>query len=308
MSIALDYTTRIAPAALRAAGVTDVCRYLSWPHYWAGRTHTEVNPKIIGQTEFAELLDAGVGVTLNWEYAAVDWASGTSGAQAHAAEAVRQAEELGYPRGCTIVGSADFNMSREQWLSNARAYAITWRDRIDAAGYRPGVYGPYDVLTWCRDEVGIDMWWQAGMSTSWSAGRNAKPWPGVHLRQRGHLVVGGVDADWNEIAVPDWGQYRKDTADMLDGYDQHYPDGVTRAEGLVLKELWTALAWGQTAGGAPMITGRIADDVTAVRAAVNQMAVAGVDLDALAAKVATQLETVIATVVADELAKRLGNG
>jgi hypothetical protein len=156
---------------------------------------------------------AGIGVTLNWEYGSQDWlGGGTVGAQ-HATEAVRQAHALGYPTGCTIIGSADFDMTRTQWTSAGRGYALAFEAAIRAGGYQPGVYGPWDVLAWCDAETGIGVFWQAGMSTAWSGGRNANLWPGAHLRQRGHKTVGGLDADWNDILSPDWGQYKGD--DML---------------------------------------------------------------------------------------------
>lgn len=216
MAIALDYTSPIAPAALVAEGVSDVFRYLSWLHFWGGTTHTTINPKVIQKPEFDDLTKAGIGVTLNWEFDEHDWLSGATAAQAQATEAASQAVDLGYPAGCTIVGSADFNMSRDQWLAAGRDYAARFRDVIRASGFRPGVYGPWDVLTWCRDEVGYDMFWQAGMSTSWSGGRNANSWPGAHVRQRDSKTVGGVSADWNEILNPSWGQCGGGTMPLTD--------------------------------------------------------------------------------------------
>jgi hypothetical protein len=62
MAIALDYTQRIDPAALKAADVSDVCRYLSWLYQWGGVTHDHPNPKIIQQREYDELVRAGIGV------------------------------------------------------------------------------------------------------------------------------------------------------------------------------------------------------------------------------------------------------
>jgi hypothetical protein len=209
VSIALDYTRRINPAALRAAGVSDVCRYLSWPNYWGGQTHAGLNPKIIQKPEYDELIGAGIGVTLNWEYDSRDWLGGTEAGGAHAVEAVRQARALGYLTGATIVGSADFDMSRAQWNSAGRAYAVAFAHGVAGGGYRPGVYGPYDVLTWCKTETVIDRFWQC-MSTGFSGGRNGWPWPGAHLRQRGYQTVGTVQGDRNEILIPDWGQARKD--------------------------------------------------------------------------------------------------
>lgn len=208
MGIALDYTFRIDPAALRAAGVSDVLRYLKPDRVPAYR---------IAAAEYRELLAAGIGVTLNWEYDAHDWLGGAAAGTAHAALAVAQARALGYPSGCVIVGSADFDMTRTQWTGAARAYARAFKAGVQLSLYGFGVYGPADVLTWCRDEVPADMYWQAGMSISWSGGRNAVPWTGAHLRQRRHLSVAGQDTDLNDILIAHWGQARGAAYEEEDG-------------------------------------------------------------------------------------------
>jgi hypothetical protein len=195
MPIVLDYTTRIPPQALKDAGVIGACRYLSWP---------SASWKVIGRPEYQELLAADISVTLNWEFDAHDWARGELGGP-HGTEAVRQARILGYPAGSVIVGSADFDMSRNVWDSQGQHYARSFAQAVRNGGYRPGVYGPWDVLQWVKDNRIMDAFWQAGMSTAWSQGRNAGPWPGFHLRQRGHRTVGGVDTDWNDVTLPLWG-------------------------------------------------------------------------------------------------------
>lgn len=196
--VALDYTARIPPSALHAAGVTDVCRYLCYLPVGSW--------KVITKGEYDELLAAGINITLNWEYAANDWAHGESTGTAHGQEAVRQARALGYPAGCTIIGSADFDMTRSTWDNTSQYYARGFATAVRAGGYRPGVYGPYDVLTWVRDSGLMDVFWQAGMSTAWSGGRNRNRWPGAHIRQLRHQNVGGQDTDVSEILISPWGQ------------------------------------------------------------------------------------------------------
>lgn len=196
MSIVLDYTRRIDPVALHAADVSGVCRYLkpdSVPTYR------------ITLAEYRELVAADIDVTLNWEYDAHDWLGGASAGTAHGQEAVRQAKALGYPAGKVIIGSADFDMTATQWNNAGRAYAKAFAAAVRAGGFRPGVYGPWDVLQWVRDERIMDAFWQAGLSTAFSQRRNAATWPGAQLVQRGYKTVGGVQTDWNEIRVPGWG-------------------------------------------------------------------------------------------------------
>jgi hypothetical protein len=298
MAIALDYTARIDPAALKAAGASDVLRYLkpdSVPTY------------AITLTEYRELVAAGIGVTLNWEYDARDWLGGAMRGADHARQAAAKARALDYPAGCTIFGSADFDMTRTQWTGAGRAYAQAFATGLQVYGYRPGVYGPADVLTWCRDEGIMDRFWQAGMSTAWSGGRNATTWSGAHLRQRGHKLVGGQDTDWNEILIPRWGQTGADS--MLK--DEKIPDTGTPGMGdrdgaTILRDIWRAVMLGNTSGGplwgsspfveldakvAALQAGPVSQDAvnTAVRAALADPAVvaglAGVIVDEVARRI-----------------------
>lgn len=185
--------------AMRAAGVTGVIRYVSLDQ-------ADTVWKRVTAAEYRALIAAGFSVLLNFEYAATDWLGGAAAGQAHAAAAVSEAKAVGYPAGCAIPGSADFNMTRAQWDTSCASYARAYSQGIRAGGYVAGVYGPWDVLGWCRDLGGFGVYWQAGMSTAWSAGRNAQPWPGAHLRQRGHLNIAGQDCDYNDVLQSNYGQ------------------------------------------------------------------------------------------------------
>lgn len=196
----IDCITSPPVDAMRAAGVTGVCRYLSWAD------ERDTLRKVIHQPEFNQLHAARFDILLNWEYAAEDWLGGASSGQAHAAEAVRQARALGYPTGCAIPGSADFDMTSAQWNSSGASYARAYSAGIRAGGYVAGVYGPWDVLIWCQQLGGFGMYWQS-LSTGWSGGRNGKLWPGTHLWQRRGGTVGGVDVDFNDAIVANYGQF-----------------------------------------------------------------------------------------------------
>lgn len=198
--IVIDCVSPPPVAAMRAAGVTGLSRYLSWAD------KRDTLHKVIHRPEYDALRADGFDVLLNWEYSARDWMGGASAGKAHAAEAVRQAKALGYPVGCAIPGSADFNMTSAEWGSAGRAYAQAYAAGIKAGGYIAGVYGPWDVLTWCQQLGGFGMFWQS-MSTAWSGGRNAKLWPGAHLRQRRQTYIGGVDCDINDVIQADYGQH-----------------------------------------------------------------------------------------------------
>lgn len=206
MAKVIDCTSSPSIDALRNAGITGVIRYLTWQYYWAGTNHNFYNPKLIVPSEYDTLTANGFDVVLNWEFDAEDWLSGATGGTAHAVEAVRQAQALGYPQGSAIYFSCDFNMTLQQWSASGKPYASAASSIVRASNFRMGVYGPYDVLTWCQDAGLTDCFWQAGMSTSWSGGRNASTWPNAHLRQIYQQSIGGIDCDVNEVLQEDYGQ------------------------------------------------------------------------------------------------------
>lgn len=204
MSIVVDYTGPISVSALQSAGVSGVCRYLS------PLTSPAASYKVIRRQEYQDLTDAGIKVTLNWEFAALDWLVGKLVGADHAKAAVSQARWLGYPQGHEIIGSADFDMNRTQWTGACKGYAQAFASVIKDAGYRPGVYGPYDVLQWVRDDGLMDVFWQS-MSTGHSQGRNANQFADTQLWQKGPMTIGGVSVDYNHIIVPDWGRKMDET-------------------------------------------------------------------------------------------------
>lgn len=195
MSVMVDYTRRIPPAALKLVGAIAVSRYLA----------PLPNPKVILSNEYHELVNAGIDVTLNWEFDQFDWKGGQGAGLNHAFAAVAQARALGYPKGSVIVGSADFDMTRVQWDSAGQGYANGFSRGIRTGGFRPGVYGPWDVLQWVKDAGYMDAFWQAGMSTDWSNFRNRRPWSGAHFRQVRQGYVNGVQVDYSDILIqPLW--------------------------------------------------------------------------------------------------------
>lgn len=219
---AVDYTSRIDPAALKAAKVTDVFRYLCYSPVGDWKT--------IQKPEYDELIAAGIGVTLNWEYDKRDWNHGYTVGKDHGATAGQMAEALGYPKGCTIFGSADYDMPYTDWIVRGQYYARGFADGLAAYGYKPGVYGPWDVLKWVSALSASWQLWQAGMSYAWSGGRNAVAYPGISIRQRYHYPITEIDTDWNDILIPEWGQARKGMA-MAEDYGRapNPNDGGTTA-------------------------------------------------------------------------------
>jgi hypothetical protein len=200
----VDYAFKPWPstAALKAAGASGVSRYLSY-------VNSRTAPKIVTKAEYDALLAAGLAVVLNWEYDTHDFTNAGFDARLAANEALRQARALGYPDVCPIYFSVDFDATAGQWSTIAARFRAV---NAVLGVARTGIYGPWDVLEWARRD-GVAAWfWQAGMSTSWSAGRNRNLWPGAHLRQRRTATIGGADCDINDIIQADYGQVGGDDA------------------------------------------------------------------------------------------------
>lgn len=166
----------------RAAGYVFVLRYLSW----------RPNPKCITPGELGELLAHEFHVGLNWEFDAEDALGGANMGRIHGLEAVRQANMLGYPAGCTIYFSADFDETEGQ-ASTVEEYMRAAGGIVHAANFRMGAYGGYYTIKRLLDAAAIEDGWQA---FAWSGGQ----WdPRAALRQvQNGVTVGGADCDINE--------------------------------------------------------------------------------------------------------------
>lgn len=262
MAWVADYTHRIDPAALKAAGVVGVCRYLSYP---------VPSGKVIGRAEYDELRATGIEVVLNWEFDNTDWLGGAPAGAAHGKEAARLAKALGHPAGSPIPGSADFDMTAGQWSSSCRAYAAAFRDALHAGGYAAAVYGPWDVLSRCRDLGGFAMFWQS-MSTAHSGGRNANPWPGAHLRQRFQTSVAGHEVDHNDILRDDW------AGDPVGTAQESSPGHIEKMVGNMFAEFRATLAAAATRDQAALTAiqalaaSGTSIDTAAVIARINEVA------------------------------------
>lgn len=221
-------------AGLRAAGVTAVSRYIA-PQAW----------KRITPAEYGRIIAGGLQVSLNWESGPQDLkALGVAATTSYAQEAVQQAHACGYPAGCVILNSADWDVTSGDWpkvAANLRAIRTVYR----AAGYGLGLYAPWDALAWAERDGLVDVYWQAGMSTSWSHagipssvknGRNANLWPGAHLRQRRNAVIAGVDCDTNDILLAAFGQAGAgNTPHPPTGADMEQTDVLIRGTGLAAR-------------------------------------------------------------------------
>jgi hypothetical protein len=182
VSTAYDYSGgAIAPAALHAAGVTTVMRYVSTPG----------NSKNITRQEYAELVAAGITVGLVYETTAQWMLGGYSAGLAAAKSARAQATAVGYPTTRRIWYADDF----QDLASQLDTAVDCLHGAADAEGSKGlvAVYGDFDV---CNAAVaaGFEEPWQ---TDAWSSGR----WCGAAvLRQTGQQATcGGIQVDVNEL-------------------------------------------------------------------------------------------------------------
>lgn len=185
--IGFDYTARIAPSALIAAGCTDVMRYLTDPSW----------PKSIRAAEYAELVASGRRVWLNDETTAdfmlAGYGAGVQQAQICRARATAMgvdkipATPVWNPR--LITYSLDIGATAAQ-IATAMEFL---RGAADTDGRQNvGAYGEYAFV-----KAALDAGYAGWDTTAWS--RGAKD-PRAFAWQSGvQRTVGGVVVDVNEM-------------------------------------------------------------------------------------------------------------
>lgn len=181
--IGYDYTERIAPAALKAAGCSAVFRYvMPQTPYWV---------KALRNPEAAELLAAGFPIVSNFESSANRMLGGASAGHDDAVQLVANWKALGAPAGLIGWFSADWDVQASEVPAvlaylNAAASVLGGKKFV-------GCYGGLRAVSAAMD-AGFGGW----QTVAWSGGK----WdPRAVARQIGTKQnVGGVDADVNEIA------------------------------------------------------------------------------------------------------------
>ncbi len=193
MRLGADYSwSRPAVAALRAAGVTFCCRYLSHD-----------TGKNLSRQEAEALSAAGIDLVCNWETTAGFMLSGRSQGARDATAAYEMARGCGMPDGRPVYFSLDVDprgLGAGQW----DAVDGYLDGAAEVLGRRQvGIYGGYAAVKRALD-AGTARWaWQA---FAWSGGR----WdPRAHLRQvvNGQRLGGGT-VDYDRATTDDFGQWR----------------------------------------------------------------------------------------------------
>lgn len=192
----VDYAGgRIAGAALKAAGISFACRYLS-----------DGGPSLPGKqlltTEDDDLIANGVAVVSNWETTADRMLGGYAAGKVDAQAARDWVVKCGGPADGVIYFSADWDASPEQ-QGAINDYLRACGDVLGGAEH-VGIYAGYWPLTRALD-AGVARWaWQ---TEAWSGtNRDAR----VNIMQRnslGYLTIAGVPCDVNEAHTDNFGQW-----------------------------------------------------------------------------------------------------
>jgi hypothetical protein len=186
----IDYAFgRPGIAALQAAGVKFVCRYLS---------HSPT--KNLTSAEAHALSNAGIWIVVVWETTAKRSLDGRTAGVADAIDAQMQAQACGMPSGRPIYFAVDWDASSGQQAA-INAY-LDGAASVLGEG-RVGIYGGYGPVQRAMDSGHAAWGWQ---TYAWSGGR----WhDDAQLQQySNNHTLGGVGCDYDRATKADYGQWR----------------------------------------------------------------------------------------------------
>lgn len=170
-------------AALKLAGYTGIMRYLSF------------DPgKNLSHDELTDYLNNGLDVGVVWETTATRGLGGATAGAADGAEALRQANDIGYTGKIYAAFDFDANDAQKPTLGE---YIDAFSSAVGARGR--AAYGGYWVIKWLFDNGHIDYGWQ---TLAWSGGNID---PRAQLYQNGANTFGG-QVDTDEVRNADFGQ------------------------------------------------------------------------------------------------------
>ena len=187
---ALDYDTHIPGSVLKAAGYTEVFRYLT------DLDHPQDWPKGLTLAEVEDLKAHGIKIHLNRETTAKFMLGGYDLGYQEAKNCRAWATRLGFSANEPIIYSADFQ--------------VFAADQILIDGFNRGAayfdgkrnvwnYGQYSVVKRCMD-LGYGGGWQITNSWSWDSQKRLQKDSRAYAYQLiGGVSVGGVICDRNEI-------------------------------------------------------------------------------------------------------------
>jgi hypothetical protein len=281
--LGLDYSGgRPGGAAIYAAGYRFVVRYLE-----NGLGSGRVN---LNAAEVANLHANGIAVALVWESQANRAMQGRAAGAADAAAADRAAKASGVA-GLPIYFAIDFDIpDYAPTATSPRAKLGACGDYFDGVATmlphnRIGVYGGYWAVRRTLD-AGLATWaWQ---TVAWSGGQTD---PRIHLYQRaGYVTIAGVQCDVNETRQRQFGQNPPgdDMSDLDIPIQRQGRTDITLAQFVASADDVTDETRAQTKAGFDALKQQVANLAAKVEA-LTAPAAPQIDLDALAAKVASHI-------------------
>jgi hypothetical protein len=176
-------------AALKGAGYSGVCRYLS----------RDTSGKNLSRAEADAYRTAGIAIVSNWEYDPQAALNGYNQGVADATLARTQHEQCGGPATAPIYFSVDFDTTPGQQAA-INAYLNGCASVLGKS--RVGVYGSYYVVERCAGAGTASWFWQ---TYAWSGGQWSSH---AHIRQiQNGITVGGADCDRNQAMTANYGQW-----------------------------------------------------------------------------------------------------
>src|SRR6266700_4063766 len=133
MAFGLDYTSGPPIADMKAAGVTFVCRYLSY-------VNTLTQRKLLTKSQAQSLNQAGIALVSNYEWYANRALEGVASGEADARIAASQHAACGGPADRPIYFSVDVDVAGERTAGYFHGVASV------IGLHRTGAYGSFRVL------------------------------------------------------------------------------------------------------------------------------------------------------------------
>lgn len=182
---------KVDPVQAERVGFVDVIGYVSEDNTHKNLTAADVHA----------IHSAGMSVTLVYEYLPNAAAYGAPRGRRDAGIAAWYMSQLQAPHGIAVYASLDQPFTADQMP--AVSDYVSWFARTVAdAGYRHGVYGGYDQLSWLHDHGYDGLYFQ---TSGWSRGLWL-PYAAIRQTAYGVHVAGGV-VDLDDSTVGDWGQW-----------------------------------------------------------------------------------------------------
>lgn len=200
----LDYSAGVPSAAsVKSRGYLGAVRYVSERR--PGADWMKGKPVRIEETR--DFAAQGLQTASVYQFGraeTADWLQGAAGAAIHAPQAIAIHAAAGGPKGRPIYVAIDDNPTRAQYDSQIRPYLKAFKEALQGADLRLGVYGNYNTIEWAtQDGLGEFFWMH-----DWGSGGKLHPRTTIHQVAGQRDTIDGIEADINDVFAADWGQWK----------------------------------------------------------------------------------------------------